>query len=88
MTGADLMDILEKIVQIIQPFDAFIQCVHNIVCMLCELHWVDLFFFSSTLTELFKQIQEVLVFLEQSVKSETEFYKNMRRCMGDDDHML
>lgn len=77
MTGADLMDVLEEIVQIIQPLDAFVQCVHNIVCMLCQLHWVDLFFFSSTLTELFKQIQEVLVFFEQSVRNNTELVNNL-----------
>lgn len=52
--GPDLVQILEKSVQVVQSFDALIQGVHHGAGVLCEFQTVGLFLFSLQLFEFFE----------------------------------
>lgn len=68
MAGAHLMDVREEVVQVIQALDSLIQGVHHVVGMFGQLRRVDLLLLGPILAELLKHVEQILVFLEQSVR--------------------
>lgn len=68
VAGADLVDVLEEVVQVVQSLDPLVQGVHDVVGMLSQLHGVDLLLLRPALAELLEHVEQVLILFEQSVK--------------------
>lgn len=69
MAGANLVDVGEEIVQVVQSLDSLIQGVHHVVGVFGQFRRIDLLLFGPVLAELFEHVQQIFVFFEQSVRS-------------------